>query len=366
MKIGIITFHCVQNYGAILQAYALQNYLTSIGHNVYMIDYQPDILLRQYTLNPFGRGLAFKKRLSLFIARKERYLKKYRFDEFINRSIIKTENKYYLPIDFERYPLNYDSFICGSDQIWNTSLLPNDTIFPYFLGWQFKGSAKRIAYAASFGIDTINQNVLEKIRYYIKQFDYLSVRELNAATLLNKNFGIIPMQVVDPVFLLNKDTWSIQCQTKMPKENYILTYMLTDEERILSAKLAQKMNLNIYSLDRLWGKYKPPQPYIAPGPKEFIELFHNAACVITGSFHGTAFSIIFKKPFVSFIRGNRKGRIQNLLESFNLTSQLIEHKNSLDIMENKIKNEWYKSQNTHDLIDHKISQSKFFIDEALS
>lgn len=365
MKIGIVTFHCVYNYGAVLQAYALQRHLLSKGNDVYIVDYRPEELTCQYVLNPFGKKLGLKKRLSLLVAHKWRALKNLRFNNFIKSMLITTNKIYVNDSDFVKNPMDFDIYICGSDQVWNPEIFAGEIKKPYFLNWKMGADVKKIAYAASFGSDFIKEKNAKPIGQLLNNIDFISVRENSAVSLIKHNYGIDAMQVLDPVFLLSSEEWLQHCKVDHKKDRYMLTYMLTRGERLVAAKLAYKMGLRLVALDRFWGKMKPPGGDLAPGPLEFLGLFNSAECVVTNSFHGTAFSIIFKKPFLSFCRGPRHGRVKNLLASFGLESQMINDNDGFVTLETMIAVKWFNNIQVIKNVDCLIDRSKKYLSNSI-
>lgn len=356
MKIGILTFHRAHNYGAVLQAYALQTYLQSLNHTVELIDYRNEELLNVYKWFDFNR---FKtrhlnniyKELKLILPRKKRFKK---FDEFINR---------YLNLSPKEYSLNsYDVIIIGSDQVWNTNLT-NGFDNMYWGNFKINNNCKLISYAASMQDEIPNGNI-SKIKKFLNNFNYISVREDSIAkilgTITNQNISV----VIDPTLLLSKNQWKNLCSERIIKKPYLLLYQVRKNNKApkIAEIIAQKLNLKLIYLSAGIDKNYSNE-VIAAGPLDYINLFKYADFVVCTSFHGTVFSIIFNRPFCSVLLNDGKdNRVKSLLNKLNLNERGVENYN--DAILNDIN--WEKVQNSLSILKNNskkyISQ---FIDSRL-
>lgn len=336
MKIGILTFHKAHNYGAVLQAYALQTYLQSLNHTVEFIDYRNEELLNVYKwfdLNRFKtRHLNnIYKELKLILPRKKRFKK---FDEFINR---------YLNLSTKEYSLNsYDVIIIGSDQVWNTNLT-NGFDNMYWGNFKINNNCKLVSYAASMQDEIPNDNI-SKIKKYLNNFTYISVREDSIAKTLNsitnKNISV----VLDPTLLLSKEQWNSICNERIIKEPYLLLYQVrkNDKAKEIAKKIARKLNLRLIYLSASIDINNSTE-IVSSGPQDFVNLFKYAHFVVCTSFHGTVFSIIFNIPFCSILLNDGKdNRVKNLLDKLNLKERGVENYN--DAILNDIN--WENVQNS--------------------
>lgn len=297
MKVGIITCHDVYNSGSSLQAYALSKIISEFCE-VEIIDYKPDYLFHLFNFMEVDAIKWKQNVIRRWIYRiyvtptRLRYLKRY--------LIYKHFNKHYLPLSKTRYKsfidltkgTQYDKYICGSDQIWNSSkyLCGEDPAF--FLGFT---NAEKIAYAASFGGTKVSERGRKNIEKYLPLFTKISVRETSGIDILKKS-GIHAELVLDPVFFLSGDEWrAIAHQPSNIPETYVLVYGYdnSDEFREL---IKQYTNQNILSI----GEEKLRNI----GPLEFIWLIDHAETVLTTSFHAVSFSIILHTQFVTSITGN--------------------------------------------------------------
>lgn len=316
MSIGIITCHDVYNFGSSLQAYSLCRYLTDHFKEVEIIDYKPNYLYRLIDLLEvdaprWKKNFITRSCYRFYMLPKElKWLKKYiRFKEF---------NKIYLPLSKDKYKNNedlkkakYDIYICGSDQIWNSSKSPCGEDPAFYLSF---ASGKKISYAASIGSLTISNKGLYNLKTYLPNFDNISVRERSSEKLIN-DLGFKVETVIDPVFLTDASIWkSLKKRIKNLPTNYILAYGYDNSDEYTHALKYVHKVLNIEIIDI------NSKIFRQAGPREFITLIENADMVVTTSFHALAFSIILHTPFVVAKTGNEDlyERIRNLLEISNL------------------------------------------------
>lgn len=344
MKIKTITCHHVYNYGATLQAFALQNYLERLGHDVEIIDYRLlshtryelfklNALSKTYRLTsafPFVRYFIapYKNRKML-----KTWGRKKAFDLFDKQFLNISKQTYRKYAEIVASPPNADLFIAGSDQIWNPNL-PNGTDRGYYLDFGDE-TARRVAYAASFGVNELTPSEANFIKQQLKKFQYISVREESGLSIL-KNLGIKATKCLDPVFLLRKEEWIKQLNLHEGKDNYIMLYDFAHDDQRMQKfvlSLAKREGLDIVSVnDYSHATYANRQINDA-GPKEFLQWLMNARYVIANSFHATAFSLIFHKPFVSFPLSRQKNssRMTDMLANVGLSKHFAPIENTWDI-----------------------------------
>lgn len=329
MKIGILTFHCAINYGAVLQAYGLQEVLKSLGHEVYIIDYRPQYLQRPYRLffpEVFrGRGLMGNIRFFLreFLAIPIRYKRRRVFNRFI-------ENRLYLAsLDIQSENNDFDCFVFGSDQIWNPQITGGDSVF-----WGdapcFKGK-RMITYAASAGsVAALEQMNVDSLKRWLSNFSALSVREKSLSSFLSENLQFDNQLVIDPVLLAGKDVFrNIRSLNKYEKP-YLLFFSLwaNDEVLDLARKKAVSLGLELIEMYGMAEVIKNKRVLQCLSPEEFIVYIQNAKYVVTTSFHGTVFSLLFHKPFVCIGNLSRgMSRFQSLLNIFGMEDCLLDISN---------------------------------------
>lgn len=312
MRIGIITQPLCANYGGILQNWALQQILIKLGHDPITIDYLPTLTIKSFILSTI-KSLIFwfiPSRRRRFIKRK--YKRKSLFDGFIAQHIKKTEVCYQYSMKYiEQYKL--EALIVGSDQIWRP--MYNDCLFDMFLQFAEDFKGKKIAYAASFGVDNweFSEEQTKICSSLIKQFDAISVRESSGKSLCKNYLGIDALNVLDPTLLVSKDEYIKLC-TDIPivKERFLAAYVLdpSDEVNKIIAEEADKRGLTVrrYSAD---AKAKLTV-------EEWISIFRDASFIVTDSFHGTVFSILLKKTFRCVANKDRgNARFEDLLSKYN-------------------------------------------------
>lgn len=297
-KILITTFHRADNYGAVLQAYALEKVLEMKGYQVRILDYS-DCIKQNYKLFKIDRSSfskIVKSAISSTIFLKKNLARKKSFEKFRKENLIVTEEEYYALNSINE---DADIMITGSDQVWN-SLITKGLSDIYTLNFG-KPSCKRISYAASIGRDSISKEEIEDYRKKLKKLDCISVRETTAEKLLtsifpNKNFSV----VLDPVLLRKKEEWEEDI-INIPKinEKYILTYYVNYNEkyRKIVKMLSERTGLKIIDFGNRNRFNNIFLNAYTKGPIEFVSLIKNAEYIITSSFHGTVFSIIFHKKF---------------------------------------------------------------------
>ncbi|MBN2835133.1 MAG: polysaccharide pyruvyl transferase family protein [Candidatus Delongbacteria bacterium] len=363
-KIYTITIHRAINYGAVLQAYGLHRYLKSQGYDVEIIDYRPKDLeykkvhLWEYvTLKSLIRYS--KVVLKFLIHPKLSGMKVKKFNSFCDKYFISTNKKYNGFKELINESWYGNIFICGSDQIWNSELT-NGISKPYYLEFVPTG-AKRVAYAASFGKDSIYEKEKPIIRGLISKFDAISIRE-DSGIEIAKQLGIAATKVLDPAFLLTKDEWSKIAN--IPKyKNYLLIYKFGDEDIIEETykKIAEKLKLKTVLIsESMTGEKKVDFKANGTGPEEFLGLFMFADFIVTNTFHGTAFSIIFEKNFVSVSHSDTDTRMTSLLDSLGIFDRFIKQREDIDSISNSI--DYIKVKQ---LLDKQKQQSFDFIEEVL-
>lgn len=324
MKIGIITYHFATNYGAVLQAFALQTYLRSNGHEVEFINYNPTTL-KSKVINQ--KSKLTPNKLIKKINTLRRTLK---FNSFRKKLVI-SNTSYSSLEELEKGTLNYDAIICGSDQIWNP-LYSFGKDFPhvYYLNFSYKG--KKISYAPSFGTTDLDSFNKAKIKRCLKHFYSISVREKSSVSML-KDIGIDSAHwVPDPTLLLDKRAYDRLLKLNdLGNNKYIFSYVLHNEkkagENLLS--ICQK-SLNITDVFNVNAGVVLNQKGVKTKtvtPERWLTKIKNSNFVITNSYHACIFSIIFNIPFLFIaISGKKKGmneRVFSLFEKLGIENRIV-------------------------------------------
>lgn len=359
MKIGIITIHFPYNYGAMLQAHALQKYLFSVGYKNEIIDFRPYSMDNVYHIR-FEKIIHhpitfFKELISKIVGRRRKFNG---FNKFLENDLT-LSNKTFSNINLHN-KIDYDCIISGSDQIWNPGITRGCD--EYLLSF-VPNSVRKIAYASSFGVDQISNETENHYKKFLSKFDYLSSREHEGVSILNKITGKTAIKVCDPVFLLNKDYW-IKMMSKVENVDYdfLLLYSLenNDQLNLNAKKIADEFNLKIISIHPFGKKNEYSDINLDNvGPKEFLWLINNAKYVCSNSFHGISFSIIFGKKFVPFIHSQTGSRVKNLISQFEINSEIM----SLDDTHIEI---FCVDDNSNKQMDGFIENSKSYLLNSLT
>lgn len=329
-KIGILTFYNTTNYGALLQMYALYQTLNNAGINASIIRYYCEAVEKRENLR-VRDAADVKQLLRLLILKLPNLNKQKQFRKFEKEHFTYSESLYKKE-DISGISKEYDEVIVGSDQVWNLNLTEND--FGYFL--KDVRNIKKVSYAVSFGTETLSDNILQTISPLLKEFDFISVREVSGIEIVKKSSGKDAMVVLDPTFLLSANEWNVLAekpvQTSRP---YVLLYLIQNKKQTINyaKKIAKKYGWDI--------KYVNISPYYVPGvhnirsaaPTTFLQLIRDANLVITGSYHGLALSINFSKPvYYELNRGtqNYNARISSLISTLKMEKCQLDY-NCIDI-----------------------------------
>ena len=358
MRIGILTFYESDNYGTVLQAYALQEYLKRLGHEVSLINLKRNInskssyfsheKVRKYTI--FQR---IWNKMILHQHQDDASIKKRKFEDFREKYLNISKEQYITGIEILKDIDKYDIFISGGDQIWN----PYHKVFSLDYMCQFlPGNRKRISYGSSFGIDKIHEDeILNQMKKCLSKYRSLMVRESSGVTIIEK-MGLKAEQVVDPVFL-NINNWSQFVENRSPeKKRYGVIYALVDfpdnDERYIKQYI-KKNDLKLIILPE--NRRNCMNVYakrFALSPQEFVNYIAHSEVVFTNSFHGLAFAAIFRKRVVllnTFTQEakEKQVRLRDLLHSYNAENY------GLDCLDKKYKFD-YKKMETSILMSQKI------------
>lgn len=344
-KIGIVTYHGSENYGSVLQAYALQktvsnitekpckiiNYVSDEQKNLYKIFFKP------INLKSIVKNLIVLKKIATRKFRKKTFIKFRKNKLHINNESFNTISLNHLD------PNEFSTIIFGSDQIWNVRI-PDCNDF-YFSS--FTSNARKISYAASMGglNPNLNKNEQNHLSNLLERFSAISVREEIAKSVISSFYNKDIAVNVDPVFLLTKDDWLKLSTKEEVAKKYIFFYSIdNNDDSIEIAKwYSNKFKLPVVVLFTSWKSYLIESKTIKwaknQAPEDFISLIYNAELVLSGSFHGTAFSLIFNKPFYRIQKQvNNKlifdDRIATLFKKLEIDNREININNYKDYSDN--------------------------------
>jgi len=357
MKVGIITFHCAHNYGAMLQCVAMQNILEYNGCEVEVINYVPDylagdakwfispVISSKRSYNFFAGHLSiyrliraafgFAKAILADITFYHRYSKCKKFEDF------KTKYMNLSPVIYNTYDsLNaltdlFDLIICGSDQIWNPRI-SHGALDPAYFG-TFAGKNTRVTSYAASACQLDESHEVCRFKELTCKMSCISVRENSYVQELS-NFIDKKIRIdIDPTLLLSAKDYIKFEEGTAPSFQYVLLYTLNDVESKKTAKRAAEIlcsndsDLKIIDISysrtvvKAWYEYRNS---VSPG--EFLMLFKNAKYIVTNSFHGTSFSIIYKKNFYSAVHTSRGNRIIDLLSTLGLSKNILNYTESIE------------------------------------
>ncbi len=318
MKIGILTYHCTTNYGATLQAYALLTAIKQQGwENVEIINYQPYSMLRNFFIRPIQ---PINKKLQINTQIFINLRKCLNMRKFVLENLPLSRKKFHTKASLKKHNQNYDLAICGSDQIWRIDSIKGfDSAF--FLDFINDTDCRKMSYAASFSdTDSLNKHQ-PSIHKLLKNFDKILVRDSNSLQLVEEECSFSAVKVVDPTFLINYDNLAV-----LPKlrREYLLIYnqqSFTVLEEDFIKNVAKNNNLIIVSVGQI--NRIASINVVEADPKEWLGYFKLANYIVTNTYHGTIFSIIFKRQFTVVLNGNKLNKTGDLLRDYNLEDRVF-------------------------------------------
>lgn len=339
MKIGILTFHNAHNYGAVLQAYALRTVLRRKGHDVHIINYQNPAITASYPARlPFPvskRDVFHRSRWKNDLRAIRQWAYSYaswrrqwvKFDAFLGKVLLENDLP---PLSLQEVAaLDLDCYICGSDQIW-TDFLTGGLDPVYFL--DFPTKARKISYGASIFTKQIPPAEVDYFRETLSRFDAVSVREANLAAELSNLLHKPVTTVLDPSMLLDAADYNLLCSSASAKQKYVFAYFLMENDIVskCATAIAQKLDLPLLEM-HFYKQYglRGHNQRADFGPEDFLNHIRNAEFVVTNSFHGTVFSILYQKPFYSVFEND--ARKESILQSLDLSDRHIFSTEQIDL-----------------------------------
>lgn len=360
--VGIVTFHTADNYGAVLQTYALQEYIAShIGHNVEIINFNTKVHEKEHQIFENAPDIFRRVIYGLFtlVHIYPLYTRIIRFARFRKTYFNVSNHQYSQETDFLENMKPYDYYISGSDQVFNPKVKFRNC---YYLGFN-KNGGKKIAYAPSFGISEFSEEDSIFIKSMVKDFDKLSCRETSGANYLSKLTGIDIPTVCDPVFLLSREEWEKIIIYPSQQKPYIFVYDLLGGYNDI--EIARKVSKSLGDIDiicattRTRVRYKGVKVLRNLGPCELLGYIANSECVVTDSFHGTSLSYVMHKKVISYIASRKSSsRILSLTELLGTQNQVVKESNKFNY--NTIEFRDYSIK-----LNRFISKSKNFLIESL-
>lgn len=376
MKIGILTHPPLRNYGGILQAYALQVYLERLGHEVWVLNRSRKvrlplwrqgvgILKRAVLKYVFGKHVALtlggNRRQIDYLCKHTRHF----VDRYIHLTLLAYSSE---DLAKQVKELGLDVLVVGSDQVWRPRYVAS--ISDFFLGFLPEGSwMKRIAYAASFGVDNweFTEEQTQRCRTLIKRFDAISVREDSGIKLCKQFLGAEAVLLPDPTLLLMpEDYLSLLKAEKENREPQLFAYFLdpSPDKQKVADRIAEHKHLNVSSVQIRMENISLPLPErIIPSVEEWLCGFRDARFVVTDSFHGCVFSILFNKPFVVYGNSERgMARFQSLLGMFGLEDRLVHSSDETTNIKLNVCIDW---ETVNHILREKRLETEYFFNDHL-
>ncbi len=319
MKVGIVTQPLLGNYGGILQNYALQTILRRLGHEPITIDYIWNMRWYRFILSYFksflsktirGKKSKFEK---FYPVRENKFI-----DNFISNHIVRTDYTYhYRQSQLNKYAIQ--AVVSGSDQVWRPKYNPD--LKDMFLDFVKDDNILKIAYAASFGCSEkeYSRQMIFECERAAKRLDAISVREESGVDLCLEYFGVKAQTVLDPTMLLTADDYYNLTHNFPKSEHKYLGAYILDEDPTIEDTLEKICDIQSLSTIR-----RITEDESSMSPIDWLAMIRDADFIVTNSFHGTVFAIIFQKPFLSIYNDNRGGdRFYSLLAPLNLLDRLV-------------------------------------------
>lgn len=382
MKVGIATITSTKgsnpsfNYGNVLQNYALTKYIerkySASVETIYYSSIVPEytLTMRKNIRNErdiiqfFDDALrVVKRKIKKNVLAEKKRTRDLKFKAFLDQNIKYSGISYSYSDSFTDIGAQYDCVITGSDQVWNPFYEGSNPFF--YLGFMPKG--KRISYAPSIGVSYIPREFEKELGEYVRQLDYISIREIQGKELLKDKYEIDAQLVCDPVFLLSAHEWSTVARVPNYAQNkkYFVVYILG--KKTYQTKMRIKALEKSYGLKAIDVYSKDETSSSFCGPEEFVGLIANAQFIVTDSFHGAAFSVIFERPIIIVDRNassksssyKMNSRIDNLLSLIHANNRMI------DAVLNDPATLTMGYDNKQDL-ENLIAQSALYLDNAIS
>ena len=326
MKVEVITRHAITNYGSLLQTIATQQVISNLGHSCEIIDYiREDESYYQHEKTILKRkknwsNSLLKKVLYLAIRQPESIAAGRKFEN-AQKKYLKLTARYATAKKLKENPPIADVYMTGSDQVWGP--VENGSYDDcYCLSFS---EGKKIAYAASFGHTEMTAELSEYYKKWLSKYKYIAVREDSACRILN-DLGIDTEQVLDPTLLLDSSYWN-QYLKPIKYKKYILVYQLHNDKKLgrYAQQVARAKGLPLVRVSTAFHQIVRSGRFIwCPEMGEFLSYIKNAECMITDSFHGTAFAILFNTSFVEVLPNNNTGtRNISILKLTGLSDRIL-------------------------------------------
>ncbi|MEH2797600.1 polysaccharide pyruvyl transferase family protein [Segatella copri] len=369
-SIGIITIHKINNYGSVLQAYALQKVCEDLGYEVEIIDYDfPNNFHQNNKYANVSDTQPNEPKLIKALFAKSLIKQHKGISSFVKKYLNLSDKKYHQVEDFTANPPSYDVYITGSDQLWSPRHCNGD---PAFMLYFAPDNALKISYAASIGSNAIPEELKKAYIELLSRYKHISVRENTGADVIRSLIGRDATVVLDPTLLLNKDEWNkIATPKRLVRKKYILCYFLNytfnafpyvDE---LAKDIQKQTGYEIVRVAR------PPHKLsvgnttykIDASPEDFLALIRDAEIVLTTSFHGTAFAVNYAKPVFTVVqdRNASDSRQVSLMLNLGLDKQVLSVKDEYPTVSDAN----YNVEKEQAVLNQLRLDSKLYLEKAL-
>ena len=366
--IGILTYHRADNFGAVLQAFALQRTIAGLGYSCSIVDYRdPQEGAHRLFRVPQSRS-STKHDILLLMNLRSHLTAHKRFDRFRSDYLLLTSQSYRSMNDLLQGNLSFDIYVSGSDQVWHPDLLDGPRGPVFFL--EFVYGRRRVAYAPSFGLDKMPTQYRDRAARLIRRFDFLSAREDSGCAIIRELTGRKAELVLDPTLLGSATEYNTLAVEPSLRKPYILLYPMQLSDRLRDLALKARASLKIPIVAVLPAFFEPWRFSFADklvynaGPAEFLGWMRTAAFVCTNSFHGTCFSIIYRKSFLSVPHLCYGTRVQSLLKRVDLLSRIVDEPDKVAFGDSRIGSLDYSP--VKPLLQEAIDKSLGYLKRALA
>lgn len=344
-EIGILTFHCSNNYGAMLQAYGLRTFLRRNGKKADIVRYEPFYMTGRHWWIPYAPIKGLKGRIwgafnmwnefRIHLRTREDFSRQLRNMNYFRYKYLVDKNKGRILSLAGLRRLRYKYYVVGSDQIWNPDITCG-LRKAYFGAFQNKWKEKAISYAASFGGSELHSRYDKEFSKLVRRLDAVSVREEAAVPYVERLYGGEVTAVLDPVFFLKKESWQKveRIPDRVKGRDFILVYVTEPNEEMsdYAKKLSRETGLPVIEVRAgQLGTNAGFEVDHTVGPAELLGYIHKADYIVSNSFHAVAFSIIYEKQFLAFVHSRLGARVRNIIDIHGLQDRLCEGHQEIDI-----------------------------------
>ncbi len=361
--ITVITLQNIRNYGSVLQALATQTLFESLGCQVDFINYwRTDTLNLWAKASRLKRNEGFvKKLITAIILAPTHFRQNYVFGKFLRQYLHVQKQKITTTEDFKKIPITSDIYCTGSDQTWNSEW--NEGLIPGLFLDFVPDNIKKIAYSSSMGKTKFDTWEKEQTQKLLSRYNFISVRE-QAAVEAIKDLKLSATHVLDPTLQMTKNYWlSLSSNIKIRREEYILVYQLNKNIEFdkYAEEYARRTGFKLYRLCFNYTQVRQSgNSLLLPRVEDFIAYIANAKCVITDSFHATAFSVNLNTPFISIYPKEFSSRIASLLELTGLTERHLSSYDDFSYIDKKL-----NFSHANDILESQRQKAIDFLKKAI-